>query len=163
MEILIVRKRKYNVCEADVGSTGHCLIWTESQQMRVINNRRGVGSCTDGEQVNIEVEEKQREIQEEMTNNAERVSELLESIGTTENDTERDSAGDRITEEWEQLVKNTASKVIEKKLIIRHRTVKYLDEEVKEAIRVRREAYARCTSNKATAGWEEYATVRNEV
>ena len=43
-----------------------------------------------------------------MTKNAERFSELLERIGTTENDTERDSAGDRIIE-WEQLVKNTAS------------------------------------------------------
>ena len=39
-------------------------------------------------------------------------SELLESIGTTENGTERDSAGDRIIEGQEQLVKDTASKEI---------------------------------------------------
>ena len=35
--------------------------------------------------------------------------------------------------------------------------------EVKEAMRVRREAYAIYTSNKTTAGWEEYATARNKV
>ena len=40
-------------------------------------------------------------------------SELLESIGTTKNDMERDDAGGRIIEGWEQLVKTTASKVIE--------------------------------------------------
>ena len=87
----------------------------------------------------------------------------MESIGTTENDTEQDSAGDRIIEGWEQLVKNTASKVLGKKLIICNRVVKSWDEEVKEAIRVRREAYARHTSTKTTAGWEEYATARNKV
>ena len=43
-----------------------------------------------------------------MTKNAKRFSELLESIGTTENDTKRDNAGDRIVEGWERLVKNTA-------------------------------------------------------
>ena len=76
----------------------------------------------------LEVKEKQREFQEEMAKNAERFSELLESIGTTENDTERDSAGDRIIEGWEQLVKNTASKVIGKKLIIYNRAVKWWDQ-----------------------------------
>ena len=46
-----------------------------------------------------------------MANTAERFSELLESIGTTENDTERHSAGDRSREGWEQFVdvKNAAS------------------------------------------------------
>ena len=44
----------------------------------------------------LEVEEKQQEFHEEMTKNAERFSELLESIGTTENDTARGSAGDNI-------------------------------------------------------------------
>ena len=34
------------------------------------------------------------------------------------------------------------------------------DEEVKEVIRVRRETHARHTSNKTTAGWEEYAIAR---
>ena len=89
-----------------------------------------------------------------MSKNAERFSGLLESIGTTENDTEGDSAGDRIMEGWEQLVKNTASKVIGKKLIICNRVVTLGGEEVKEAIRTRREAYARYTSSKTTAGWE---------
>ena len=111
----------------------------------------------------LEVKEKQREFQEEMTKNAERFSELLESIGTTENVTERDSAGDRIIKEWEHLIKNTASKVIGKKLIICNRAVKWWEEEVKEAIRVRREACARYTSSKTTAGWEEYATATKKV
>ena len=60
-----------------------------------------------------------------MTKNAECVSELLEIIGTTENDTERDSAGDRVIEGWEQLVKNTTSRVLGKKVIICNRAVKY--------------------------------------
>ena len=63
-----------------------------------------------------------------MAKNAERFSELLESIGTTENDKERDSAGDRNIEGWEQLVKNTASEVIGKKLILCNRAVKSWDE-----------------------------------
>ena len=78
-----------------------------------------------------EVKEKQREFQEEMAKNAERFSELFENIGTTENDTERDGAGDRIIEGWEQLVKNTATKVIGKKLMICNTAVKSWDEEVK--------------------------------
>ena len=45
-----------------------------------------------------------------MTKNAVQFSELLENIGTTKNDIERDSAGARILEGWEQLVKTTASK-----------------------------------------------------
>ena len=42
------KETEIHVCAADVGSTDHCLIWTESQQTRVIKNRRG-GNCTDGE------------------------------------------------------------------------------------------------------------------
>ena len=38
-----------------------------------------------------------------------------------------------------------------------------MDEEVKEAIRVRREAHARDTPSNTTAGWEEYATTRKKV
>ena len=85
-----------------------------------------------------------------MTKNAERFPELLESIGTTEKDAERAGAGDWIIEGWEQLVKNTARKVNGNKLIICNRAVTLWDKEVKEAIRVRREAYARYTSNKTT-------------
>ena len=88
---------------------------------------------------------------------------MLESIGTTKNNLERDSAGARIIEGWEQLVKTTASKVIGKKLIICNRAVKWWDEEVKEAIRVRRKVHARYTSSKTTSGWEEYASARKKV
>ena len=76
----------------------------------------------------------------------------MESIGTTEDDVERDNAGARITEGWKQMVKITASKVIQKELIVCNRSVKWWDEEVKEAIGVRREAHARYTSSKNTAG-----------
>ena len=62
-----------------------------------------------------EVKEKQREFREEMTKNTERFAELLGSMGTTENDTERDSAGDRIIEGWEQLL-NMATNVIGEEL-----------------------------------------------
>ena len=60
----------------------------------------------------------QEEFQEKINKHAERFSELLESIGTTENGTGRDSAGDRNIEGWEQLVKSTASKGIGRKLIV---------------------------------------------
>ena len=136
------KETKVHVCAADVGTTDHCLIWTESQQTRVIKNRRGRKLYrwrTD----KLEVKEKQQEFQNEMSKNAEKFSELLESIGTTNNDVEKDSAGARAIEGWEQLVKTTASKVIGKKLIICNRAVKWWDEEVKEAIKVRREIHAR--------------------
>ena len=77
-------------------------------------------------------------------------------MGTTRNDIERDGAGARIIEGWEQLVKTTASKVIGKKLIVCNRAVKWWDEEVKEAITSRRKARARYTSSKTTTGWEEW-------
>ena len=87
----------------------------------------------------------------------------MESTGTRENDTELASAGDRIIEGREELVKNTTNVVIAKKLKTCKRAVKWWDEEVTEAITVRREAYARYTSNKTTAGWAEYAAARNKV
>ena len=50
------------------------------------------------------------------------------------------------------MVKTTASKVIGMKLRVCNRAVKWWDEEVEEAIRVRREAHARYISSKTTAG-----------
>ena len=61
------------------------------------------------------------------------------------------------------MVKYTANRVLGKKLIICNQAVQWWGEEVKEAIRVRREVYARYTSNKTTAGWEEYATARKKA
>ena len=58
---------------------------------------------------------------------------------------------------WEQLVKTTASKLIGKKLIVCNRAVKWWDDEVKEAIRVRREAHARYSGNRNAVGSEEPA------
>ena len=98
-----------------------------------------------------------------MARNAVQFSEMLENIGITKNDMERDNAGARIIEGREQLVKTAASKVVGKKLIVFNRAVKWWDEELKEAIRVRREAHARCTSRKTTATWEEDAIARKNV
>ena len=61
------------------------------------------------------------------------------------------------------MVKTTASKVLGNKLIVCNKAVKWWDEEVKEAIRVRREAHERYIGNKNAAGWEEYAKARKEV
>ena len=69
----------------------------------------------------------------------------MENLGKRKNDIERDNAGARIIEGWEQMVKTTASEVIQKKLIVCNRAVKWWDEEVKEATRVTREAHARYT------------------
>ena len=62
----------------------------------------------------------------------------MKSVGPVDTEKERDRAGAKIIEGWEQLVKNTASKVVGKKLIVCNRAVKWWDEEVKEAVRVRR-------------------------
>ena len=46
------------------------------------------------------------------------VPKLLARIGATRNETERDSAGVRVLEGWEQLVQTTGIFVIGKKLIL---------------------------------------------
>ena len=66
----------------------------------------------------VEVKENIKSSKKEMAKNAEQLFELLESKGTTKNDMERDNAGARIIEGWEQLVKTTASSVTGKKLIV---------------------------------------------
>ena len=64
--------------------------------------------------------------------NSEQLSELLERLGTTRNDIERDDAGARMIEGWEELAETTASKVIGTKLIVFNRAVKWRDEDVKD-------------------------------
>ena len=88
---------------------------------------------------------------------------MLKKVGPVDAEMERKRAGAKIIEGWEQLVKNTASKVVGKKLVVCNRAVKWWDEEVKEAVRRRREAHARCISSKTTVGWEEYTKARKEV
>ena len=83
-----------------------------------------------------------------MAKNAVKCSELVKSVGTVETEMEMDRAGAKIIEGWEQFVKTAASNFIGKKLIVCNRDVKWWDDEVKEAIRVRREAHARYLGNK---------------
>ena len=100
------KETEIHVCAAGVGSTDHGLIWTEIQQTRIMKNRRD-RKLHRWRTDTLQVEEKQQELQKEIAKNADRVSELFESIGTAENYTERDIAGARIIEGWEKLVKNT--------------------------------------------------------
>ena len=65
--------------------------------MGVIKNIRG-GKLYRWRIDELDSKEKQQRFQDEMVKNTEHVSYLLESIGTTENDTELDSAGDWILE-----------------------------------------------------------------
>ena len=120
------KETEVHVRAADVGTTDHCLTWTYSQQTRMIKNRRG-RKLYRWRIDKLEVKEKQQELQREMKKNAVQFSVLLESIGTTKNDKERDSAGARIIEGWEQLVKTTARRVIGK-LIVYSRELKWWDE-----------------------------------
>ena len=85
----------------------------DSQQTRVVKSRRG------RKLYRRRMDTLEAEFRQEMAKSDEQLSELLESVGTTKNDTERDSAGARITEGWEQLVKTTATKVVGGKLIFR--------------------------------------------
>ena len=96
----------------------------------------------------LEMEEKRQEFQEEMVRNAVKFSELLERVGTVGTEMARNRAGANIIEEWEQLIKDTACKVIGKKLILCNKAVEWWNEEVREAIRVRRETHTRCSSRK---------------
>ncbi|MEP5533687.1 hypothetical protein [Ekhidna sp.] len=72
-------------------------------------------------------------------------------IGTTRNDIERDDAGARIIDGWEYWSR-PQQLAVGKKLIACNRAVKWWDEQVKEAMRVRRKAHARYTSSKTSTG-----------
>ena len=54
------------------------------------------------------MEENRQEFQEEMIRNEVKFSELLEEVATVGTEMERNRAGAKIIEEWEQLVKDTA-------------------------------------------------------
>ena len=92
-------------------------MWTDCQQTRIIQNRRG-RKLYRWRVDKLDVKEKQQEFQRETKEN---FSELLENIGTTKNVIERDNARASIIEGWEPLVKTTASKVIGNKLIVCNR------------------------------------------
>ena len=81
-------------------------------------------------------------------------------MGTPKDAEGRDQAGSRIIEGWEELVNTTASRVLGRKLIVCKRAVKWWDEEIKQAIRVRRESHAKYAAGKTDAGWNEYVESR---
>ena len=64
----------------------------------------------------LEAQEKKQDFQREMKKNGAHFSELLENIGTTKKNIERDRAGGNNIEGWEQLVNTTASRLIVKKV-----------------------------------------------
>ena len=64
------------------------------------------------------MEEKRQEFQEEMGRNAVKISELLERVGTGGTEMEINRAEAKIRGAWDQLVKDTARKVIGKRLIL---------------------------------------------
>ena len=59
--------------------------------------------------------EKRYEFQEDMAENAMKLSELLERGGSRGTEMDRNRAGAKIMEGWEQLIKDIACKVIGKK------------------------------------------------
>ena len=79
-----------HVCAEDVGTTDHCLIWTEGQQTRAKRNRWG-RKLYKWRIDKLEMEEKQQEFQEKMAKNAVKFSKLLKSVGPV--DTEMKGSG----------------------------------------------------------------------
>ena len=55
----------------------------------------------------LEMEEKRKEFEEEMAKNAVEFSKLLKNVGPVDTEIERNRAGAKIIEGWEQLVKNS--------------------------------------------------------
>ena len=86
------KETELHVFAADVGTTDRCLIWTGSRETRVIKQIRG-RKLRRWRIDKLQVKEKREEFQEEMAKHAEQFSELLELLGTTRNDMERDGAG----------------------------------------------------------------------
>ena len=116
------KEMEVHVGVEDAGTTDHSLIWTESQQTKARKSRRG-RKLYKGRVDKLEMEEKRQEFQEEMVRNAVTFSELLEEVGTVGTEMERNRTGAKIIEGWEQLVKDTACKVIGKKLILCNKAV----------------------------------------
>ena len=156
------KETEVRVCTTDVGTTDHALVWTALQQTRVIQSRRR-RKIYRWRIDKLEVEETRVEFQEEMAVNDKKLSELIEAMGTPKDAEGRDQAGSRIIEGWEELVNTTASRVLGRKLIVCKRAVKWWDEEIKQAIRVRRESHAKYAAGKTDAGWKEYVESRKRV
>ena len=100
------KEMEVHVGVEDVGTTYHYLIWTESQQTKAKKGRR----CRKLYKWRIdrqEMGEKRYEFQEDMAENAMKLSELLERGGSRGTEMDRNRAGAKIIEGWEQLVKDT--------------------------------------------------------
>lgn len=123
---------------ADVRTTDLCLRWTDSREARVIKSTRGQKLYrwrvykTESRRTAVRVPRRDEQ-------KCSPISELLGSVCIANTKTERDRADAKMMEVYMQLVKNTATKVTRKKLIVGNRGVKWWDAEVKEAIRVWRE------------------------
>lgn len=69
-----------------------------------------------------------------MAKNSVKFTQSLKRVGTADIEPERNRAGAKVIERWEQLVKNTPGESTWKKLIVCVRTVKWWGEEAEGAI-----------------------------
>lgn len=83
-----------------------------------------LGSCGNGEST-ARNEKKAARVPRRDSQNTAKLSKLLERVDTLYTEMERDQAGAEIIEGWKQLIGNTASKVISKKLIVYNKAVKW--------------------------------------
>ena len=64
-----------------------------------------------------------------------------------------------VVEEWEQVVNRVARAEVGEKVVVCGRAVRWWDDEIKQKIEQRREAYKKGQDNL----WEEYSKLRSEV
>lgn len=76
-------------------------------------------------------------------------------------DSHETEAADKVYESWLKIVNNAAEKTIGKRRIIKRVSVRWMDEELKQKIRERRELHQRVLRGERS--WSEYAEMRKET
>ena len=97
VDVEVVRNRKCMYAQRTKKLQITCLIWTDSQQTRVTKNRRGRKLYRWRIDTNTRSERKTAGVPRRDSRERRELSELLGSIGTTMNGTERHSSGARTT------------------------------------------------------------------
>ena len=67
-----------------------------------------------------------------------------------------------VVEEWEQVVKKVARAEVGEKVVVCGRAVRWWDDEIKQKIEHRREAYKKVLESQDNL-WEEYSKLRRKV